>query len=85
MQQGKPFETDNKTDKSKFVLTLLKNRYPQLENQITQRDAIINFLTNQLLQRQSHKSRRIITNIQIKSNDLHTVNKRKDSEITVES
>ena len=39
MQQGKPFETDNKT-----------------ENQITQRDAIINFLTNQLLQRQSHKS-----------------------------
>ena len=56
MQQGKPFETGNKIYKSRFVLTLLKSKFPQLKNQITQRDAIINFLTNQLLQRQSHKS-----------------------------
>ena len=61
-----------------------------LATQISQRDAIINFLTNQLLQRQPHKSHinqksmTLITNIEIKSNDLHTVKKCKDAEITVE-
>ena len=43
IQQGKPQETG-------FVLNLLKNRVTQLENEITQKDALINFLTNQLLQ-----------------------------------
>lgn len=35
---------------------MLKNKATQLDNEITQKDAIINFLTNQLLQTQSHKS-----------------------------
>ena len=50
IQQGKPQETGDETDKSRFVLNLLKNRVIQLENEITQKDALINFLTNQLLQ-----------------------------------
>ena len=47
---------DDEIDKSRFVLTFLKNKVTQLESDINQKEAIINFLTNELLQTQSHKS-----------------------------
>lgn len=50
IRQGKPLETGNGMDNSSFVLNLLINRVTQLENEIIKKDAMINFLTNQLLQ-----------------------------------
>ena len=47
---------DDEIDKSRFVLTFLRNKVTQLESDINQKEAIINFLTNALLQTQSHKS-----------------------------
>lgn len=40
---------DDEIDKSRFVLTFLKNKVTQLESDINQKEAIINFLTNELL------------------------------------
>ena len=40
---------DDEIDKSRFVLTFLINKVTQLESDINQKEAIINFLTNELL------------------------------------
>ena len=52
IQQGKLLETNDKTNKSRLIKKL---ELTQLEKEITQKDAIINFLTNKLLQIQCRK------------------------------
>ena len=92
IQQRKLLETVDKMDMSGFVLNLLKNEVTQLENEITRKDVIIKFLTNKLLQthsRKFHIDQKSMTynnrNIESKNNNLHAINKIKDTEITKES